>query len=94
MGSITIDVALLEASGIVPGEKVQVVNNNNGARIETCIPFAGKRKGTDGFNVVAWYDFYKGDVVIILAYAFVTPDEAKSLELKVVFPNSNNLIEA
>lgn len=94
MGSITIDRDLLDAAGIFPGEKVQVVNNNNGARIET-YTIAGERgSGIICLNGGAARHFLKGDTIIIIAYALVTPEERATLEPKIIFPNSENLISS
>ena len=82
MGSITIDSELLELSGIMPGERVQIVDNNNGSRLETYV-IAGER-GTAARKVVV------GDTVIIIAYALMTPEEAAGFEPKVVMVDENN----
>ena len=84
VGSITIDEDLLDAAGILPGEKVQIVNNNNGARLETyTIP--GKRgAGVICLNGAAARCALEGDIVIIIAYAQMDEKEAKALEPKVV----------
>ena len=73
MGSITIDEELLELAGILPGERVQVVNNNNGARLET-YTIAGKRgSGVICLNGAAARKAQVGDTVIIIAYAMMFP---------------------
>ena len=84
VGSITIDEDLLDAAGILPGEKVQIVNNNNGARLETyTIP--GKRgSGVICLNGAAARCALEGDIVIIIAYAQMDEKEAKAREPKVV----------
>ena len=79
MGSITIDEELLELAGILPGERVQVVNNNNGARLET-YTIAGKRgSGVICLNGAAARKAQVGDTVIIIAYAMMTKEEAQNL---------------
>ena len=84
MGSITIDEELLELAGILPGERVQVVNNNNGARLET-YTIAGKRgSGVICLNGAAARKAQVGDTVIIIAYAMMTKEEAQNLVPDVV----------
>lgn len=92
VGSITIDEELLDAAGILPGEKVQIVNNNNGARLETyTIP--GKRgSGVICLNGAAARCALEGDIVIIIAYAQMDEKEAKDLEPKVVLVDKRNHI--
>ena len=87
MGSITIDENLLELSGILPGERVQIVNNNNGERLET-YTIAGKRgSGVICLNGAAARRAQVGDTVIIIAYAMMNEAEAKNLVPKVVMVN-------
>jgi len=90
MGSITIDQDLMDAAGILPGELVQIVNNNNGARLETyTIP--GKRgSGVVCLNGAAARMTQVGDIVIIMAYAQMTVEEAKSYVPKVVMVDEHN----
>ena len=84
VGSITIDEDLLDAAGILPGEKVQIVNNNNGARLET-YTIAGERKsGVICLNGAAARLAVEGDIVIIIAYALMDDKEARELQPKVV----------
>lgn len=92
VGSITIDEDLLDAAGILPGEKVQIVNNNNGARLETyTIP--GKRgSGVICLNGAAARCALEGDIVIVIAYAQMDEKEAKALEPKVVLVDKRNHI--
>ncbi len=90
MGSITIDEELLELAGIFPGERVQVVNNNNGARLET-YTIAGKRgSGVICLNGAAARQTQVGDTVIIMAYALMDEQEARNLVPKVVMVDKNN----
>ncbi len=92
VGSITIDADLLEAAGILPGEKVQIVNNNNGARLET-YTIAGERgSGVICLNGAAARCAMKGDIVIIIAYAQMDENEARVLKPKVVLVDENNKI--
>ena len=91
IGSITIDEALMEAANIYPGERVQVVDNDNGARLETYV-IAGKRgSGCICMNGAAAHLIHVGDTVIIMAYAMMTPEEAKVFRPSIVFPNNNLL---
>lgn len=93
MGSITIDKALMEASGIIENEKVQIVNNNNGARLETYV-IPGKRdSGIICLNGAAARLVQPGDQVIIIAYAQMEEKEAKEHKPKVVFVNDDNSIK-
>lgn len=92
VGSITIDEDLLDAAGILPGEKVQIVNNNNGARLET-YTISGKRgSGVICLNGAAARCALEGDIVIIIAYAQMDEKEAKTLEPKVVLVDKRNHI--
>ena len=92
VGSITIDEDLLDAAGILPGEKVQIVNNNNGARLET-YTIAGERKsGVICLNGAAARLAVEGDIVIIIAYALMDDKEARELQPKVVLVDENNHI--
>lgn len=88
MGSITIDEALMEASGMIEGEMVHVVNNNNGERIVTYIIKGERGSGVICLNGAAAHKFSPGDVVIIMAYAIMTPEEAATAKPKIVIPRS------
>ena len=89
IGSITIDEALMEAANIYAGERVQVVDNDNGARIETYV-IPGKRgSGCICINGAAAHLIHVGDTVIIMAYAMMTPEEAKTFKPAIVFPVNN-----
>lgn len=92
VGSITIDEDLLEAAGILPGEKVQIVNNNNGARLETYTIAGPRKSGVICLNGAAARCAMKGDIVIIIAYGLMDEQEAKSLVPKVVLVDENNRI--
>ena len=90
IGSITIDEALMEAANIYAGERVQVVDNTNGARLETYV-IPGKRgSGCICINGAAAHLVNVGDTVIIMAYALMTPDEAKAFKPSIVFPEAGN----
>ncbi|MDO5036318.1 MAG: aspartate 1-decarboxylase [Porphyromonas sp.] len=93
VGSITIDSKLMEAASIIPGEKVQVVNVNNGARIETYTIAGEWGTGVICLNGAAARHFLKGDPVIIIAYGYVTVEEGKALVPKIVIPDEQNMIE-
>ncbi len=94
MGSITIDEDLLDAAGILPGEKVQIVNNNNGERLET-YTIAGERgSGVICLNGAAARKAQVGDVVIIIAYGLMDAKEAEQNEPKVVMVDEHNRIVA
>ena len=92
VGSITIDGKLLDAAGILEGEKVQIVNNNNGERIETYTIRGDEGSGIICLNGAAARRCQPGDVVIIIAYGYMTEDEARAFEPKVVFPDDDNRI--
>ena len=91
IGSITIDEALMEAANIYAGERVQVVDNTNGARLETYV-IPGKRgSGCICMNGAAAHLMNVGDTVIIMAYALMEPQEAKSFKPAIIFPENNRL---
>ena len=94
VGSITIDQDLTDAANILPGEKVQIVNNNNGARLETYVIAGERGSGVVCLNGAAARLVQPGDVVIIMAYAWMTYEEAQGFKPAVVFPDSetNRLI--
>jgi len=93
VGSITIDKTLMEASNILENEKVQIVDINNGARLETYV-IPGKRdSGVICLNGAAARLVQTGDKVIIIAYAQMNEDEAKKYKPAVVFMNDDNTIK-
>ena len=92
IGSITIDEALMEAANIYAGERVQIVDNNNGARLETYV-IPGKRgSGCICINGAAAHLVNVGDTVIIMAYALMEPEEAKTFKPAIVFPVNNKIV--
>lgn len=92
VGSITVDVDLLEAAGIAVNEKVQIVNNNNGERFET-YTIAGKRgSGEVCLNGAAARLVQKGDIVIIMSYVILDNAELQNYQPKVVLVDGNNKI--
>ncbi len=90
MGSITIAEELMDAAGLVEGEHVHVVNNNNGERIETYVIRGERHSGCICLNGAAARKFQVGDEIIIMAYAMLTPDEAAAHKPKVVFPDGDH----
>ena len=87
IGSITIDEDLMDAANIVQGEKVQIVNNNNGERLETYAIPGPRNSGEITLNGAAARKVAKGDVLILITYAMMTMEEAKSFRPSLVFPN-------
>jgi len=92
MGSITIDEALLEAADILPNEKVQVVNNNNGCRFETYVIKGPRESGVVCLNGAAARLVQPGDLVIIISYALMEQREASSYKPTVVMVDGRNKI--
>ncbi len=88
MGSITIDEDLMDAAGMIAGQKVQIVDNNNGERFETYIIKGERGSGCICLNGAAARKVQVGDIVIIIAYAYMDFDEAKTFKPTVVFPDS------
>lgn len=93
VGSITIDQNILDAVGMLPNEKVHIVNNNNGARFETYIIAGERGSGVICVNGAAARLVQRGDIVIILSYAYVMNEEAKSHQPTVAIMNENNTIK-
>lgn len=90
MGSITIDEDLLDAAGMIAGEKVQIVNNNNGERFETYIIKGERGSGKICLNGAAARKVQVGDVCIIIAYCMMDFEEARNYTPTVVFPKEGN----
>ncbi|MFE6168078.1 aspartate 1-decarboxylase [Viridibacillus arvi] len=93
VGSITIDEDLLDAVGMLPNEKVHVVDNNNGARFETYIIAGERGSGVICVNGAAARLVQKGDVVIIMSYAYVNEEEAKKHKPTVAIMQQGNMIK-
>ncbi|PJZ01065.1 MULTISPECIES: aspartate 1-decarboxylase [Bacillus] len=93
VGSITIDEDLIDAVGMLPNEKVQIVNNNNGARLETYIIPGERGSGVICLNGAAARLVQEGDKVIIISYKMMSDQEAASHEPKVAVLNDQNKIE-
>lgn len=95
IGSITIDEDLMDAANIIANEKVQIVNNNNGERLETYAIPGERGSGVICLNGAAARKAQKGDIIIIISYAHMDFEEAKTFKPTVVFPdtNTNKLIK-
>jgi len=95
IGSITIDVALLEAANLLPNEKVQIVNCNNGERLETYIIAGERNSGVICLNGAAARKVQVGDIVIIIGYGFMDAEEAKQYTggTTVFVDNQNKIVK-
>lgn len=94
IGSITIDENLMEAANIIEGEKIQIVNNNNGERLETYVIPGPRNSGEITLNGAAARKVAKGDVLILIAYALMDLEEAKNFKPSLVFPDEEtNLLK-
>ncbi len=92
VGSITIDEALMEKADLLPYERVQVVNNNSGARLETYVITGERGKGDICLNGAAARLVQPGDTVIIISYGQFSPEELSTFHPKVVFVDGNNRV--
>ena len=90
IGSITIDEDLMDAANLIEGEKVQIVNINNGERFETYTIKGNRKSGEITLNGPAARRVQKGDVIIIIAYGILGIEEAKLFKPALVFPNEQN----
>ena len=90
IGSITIDEVLMEASNIIEGEKVSIVNINNGERFDTYAIKGNRNSGDIVLNGPAARKVQKGDVIIIMSYGLLEFEEAKKFKPSLVFPNESN----
>ena len=88
MGSITIDEDLMDAANLIAGEKVAIVDNNNGERFETYIIKGERGSGCICLNGAAARKVQGGDIVIIMSYALMDFEEAKTFKPSVIFPDS------
>jgi len=94
VGSITIDEDLIDAAHLYDGERVQIVNNNNGERLETYVIKGERGSGVICLNGAAARKVAKGDVLILITYAMLPIEEAKKFTPALVFPNEeNNLLK-
>ncbi|WP_315520345.1 aspartate 1-decarboxylase [Hoylesella nanceiensis] len=91
IGSITIDEDLLDAANMIAGEKVQIVDNNNGERFETYIIAGERGSGCICLNGAAARKVQIGDTIIIISYALLDFEEAKTFKPWVVFPKDNKI---
>ena len=90
IGSITIDEALMDASNLIEGEKVAIVNVNNGERLETYVIKGARNSGEITLNGPAARKVHKGDIIIVISYAILDFEEAKTFKPWLVFPNEND----
>lgn len=95
IGSITIDRDLLDAAGILPGERVYIVDNNNGERFDTYAIEGPRGSGVICLNGAAARKVQIGDIIIIICYASMTPEEAAVFKPRVIFPDTatNRLVD-
>ena len=92
VGSLTVDRDLMDKADLLPGELVHVVDINNGARLETYVIEGPRQSGTIGINGAAARLVHTGDLVIIIAYAHVRDEEARTLSPHVVFVDQQNRV--
>ena len=92
MGSITIDEDLMDAANMIEGEKVQIVDNNNGERFETYIIKGERGSGCICLNGAAARKVIVGDTIIIISYALMDFNEAKTFSPTIVFPENNRIL--
>lgn len=92
VGSITIDEDLMDAANIIANEKVQIVNNNNGARFETYVIKGERGSGTVCLNGAAARLVQVGDIIIVISYALMEFEKAKEYKPILLFPDANNRI--
>jgi aspartate 1-decarboxylase len=90
IGSITIDEVLMKASNLIEGEKVAIVNINNGERFETYVITGRKNSGEITLNGPAARKVHTGDIIIIISYALLDFEEAKTFKPWIIFPNEND----
>jgi aspartate 1-decarboxylase len=90
IGSITIDEDLMDAANIIKGERVQIVNNDNGERLETYAIPGPRNSGEITLNGAAARKVAKGDVLILIVYAFMELEDAKKFKPSLVFPNEKD----
>ena len=95
IGSITIDEDLMDAANIIAGERVYIVNNNNGERFDTYVIKGPRQSGVICLNGAAARKVHKGDIIIIMSYASMPFEEAKNFKPWVVFPDTatNRLVK-
>jgi aspartate 1-decarboxylase len=91
-GSLTLDIDLMEAANLIENEKIHVVNINNGERLETYLIKGGRGTGVCCLNGPAARKGAEGDVIIIISYALMDFEEAKTFSPKIIFPKEGNLL--
>lgn len=91
-GSITIDEALMEAADLLPYERVQIVNNNNGARFETYVIRGKRNSGTICLNGAAARLVQPGDIIIVISYMIVAENAVQEFKPKIIAVDSNNTL--
>lgn len=89
VGSVTIDKTLMDAANLIEGERVQIVNINNGERLETYVIAGDANSGTICLNGPAARRVQMGDLIIIIGYGFLTVEEAKTFKPALVFPDEH-----
>ncbi|MFE7262993.1 aspartate 1-decarboxylase [Streptomyces sp. NPDC057592] len=94
VGSLTIDADLMDAADLLPGELIHLVDINNGSRLETYVIEGERGSGIIGVNGAAARLVQKGDLVIIISYAQVTDEEARSMKPSVVFVDADNRVDS
>ena len=92
-GSITIDEDLMDAANMIDGERIQIVNNNNGERLETYVIKGERGTGALCLNGAAARRAEVGDIVILISYAYMTPEDARTFKPVTVFVDENNRIK-
>ncbi|MBS1749876.1 MAG: aspartate 1-decarboxylase [Bacteroidetes bacterium] len=92
VGSLTLDESLMDAANLIENEKIQIVNVHNGSRIETYLIKGKKGSGVCCLNGPAARHGAVGDIIIIISYATMDFEEAKTFKPKIVFPKSSNLL--
>lgn len=93
IGSVTIDEALMKAANLIEHEKVQIVNINNGERLETYVIKGRKNSGTICLNGPAARKVEPGDIIIIISYALMPFEDAKKFKPSIIFPNEHNKLQ-
>lgn len=93
IGSITIDQNLMDEANIIAGEKVQIVDNNNGERFETYVIAGERGSGCVCLNGAAARKVQIGDTIIVISYALMDFEEAKNFQPWVVFPDNNKIVK-
>ncbi len=93
IGSITIDEDLMDAANIIEGEKVLIVNNDNGERLETYVIPGPRKSGEITLNGAAARKVAVGDTLILITFAMMEMEKAKKFKPSLVFPNENNLLD-